>query len=198
MNYYLILGEELSLMEVSENKEEKTIAGTNELPLITFSEEAYKDMKERFGWVDVEKEVKKYVQELIDCKSVKEHERTWISAICHQFYDNIQSLNKNRFSEEDMVEFSDWIAENKYGRTSLGVWRSNDLGYKTSELVKLWQQQRKTRRVKVEVEMEEVCYGLLQEKNINKPLNSSCSFCSKRNNFQPKISSNEIKITGLC
>ena len=80
----------------------KVIAGLPDLPSIEFSDEAAKTLQERCGWVDVEKVIKDYVQELIECNSVKEYERTHISAICHTMYFKLQSINQNRFSEEDV------------------------------------------------------------------------------------------------
>ena len=44
------------------------------------------EIEEVINGYSVENVVKNYVQELIDCKSVKEHERTWISAICRQMF----------------------------------------------------------------------------------------------------------------
>lgn len=53
--------------------------------------------------MDVEKKVKDYVQELIDCKSVGEHERTWISAICNQMYTQALEDNKDKkYTLEDL------------------------------------------------------------------------------------------------
>lgn len=61
------------------------------------------EVKELLGVVDVEKKVKGYVEELIDCKSVKESERTWISAICHQMYIQAHEENKERkYTEDDL------------------------------------------------------------------------------------------------
>ena len=48
----------------------------------------------------VEKLVNNYVQELIECKSVKESERTWISAICHQSITKVKE--KYKFTEKDI------------------------------------------------------------------------------------------------
>ena len=71
-------------------------------PNIIFSD-LKEDEQKKIGWFDVKSKVKEYVQELIDCKSVKEHERTWISAICHQFFIKVQELLVDRrFTLEDM------------------------------------------------------------------------------------------------
>lgn len=55
----------------------------------------------------VEITVKNYVQELIDCKSVKEYERTWISAICHQL---LQS-NPNQYTQKDIEKTTELARE---------------------------------------------------------------------------------------
>jgi hypothetical protein len=57
----------------------------------------------------VEEIVKDYVQELIDCKSVKEHERAWISAICHQLI--IKAKEKYKYTEEDLRKVIDMARE---------------------------------------------------------------------------------------
>ncbi len=52
--------------------------------------------------------IKEYVQELIDCKSVRESERTWISAICHQAVSKA-TQSKGQYSLEDInkaIEFA--------------------------------------------------------------------------------------------
>lgn len=51
---------------------------------------------------DVDKLVNNYVQELVECKSVKESERTWISAICHQSI--TKAKEKYKFTEEDIIK----------------------------------------------------------------------------------------------
>lgn len=58
---------------------------------------------------EVEEIVKDYVQELIDCKSVKEHERAWISAICHQLI--IKAKEKYKYTEEDLRKVIDMARE---------------------------------------------------------------------------------------
>jgi hypothetical protein len=55
----------------------------------------------------VEEIVKDYVQELIDCKSVKEHERAWISAICHQLI--IKAKDKYKYTEEEYNKLLSFI-----------------------------------------------------------------------------------------
>lgn len=54
---------------------------------------------------------------------------------------SIDLLKKEQLAQESAnitrdiaVKYADWIANNKYGRTSMGVWRSNDKGYTTEEL----------------------------------------------------------------
>ena len=62
------------------------------------------EVKELISEIDVEKKVKDYVEELIDCKSVKESERTWISAICHQIYTQALEDNKDRkWTDADVI-----------------------------------------------------------------------------------------------
>lgn len=46
----------------------------------------------------------------------------------------------------------------------------------------------------VEIEMEELCCGLLRSDMKNTPLVDSCSFCSNRSNIMPKFIDNKIKI----
>jgi hypothetical protein len=48
---------------------------------------------------DNEKLVKEYIQELIDCGSVMESERTWIMPICHQILIKIKTM---MFNEDDL------------------------------------------------------------------------------------------------
>lgn len=59
--------------------------------------------KSLVGEVDVEKKVNDYVQELIDCKSVKEHEKTWISTICHKIYNQCLEDNKDRDKSTEIL-----------------------------------------------------------------------------------------------
>lgn len=46
-------------------------------------------------------------------------------------------------AENEAIEFADWIANNYYGRTSMGIWRSDNLGFNTQELFKLYKDERK-------------------------------------------------------
>lgn len=71
--------------------------------------------------------VKAYVQELIDCKSVKEHERTWISSICHQSITKSQEIYP--FSLDDVKEIINlareqyWDVDNRgFSSNTEGDW----------------------------------------------------------------------------
>lgn len=199
MNYYLILGEELllvsdekpsfgkiydndvkSVLEYTQYDEttcyyEKLIAGTNELPKITFSEEAYKEMKERFGWVDVEREA-----EIIF--PYKETRTDYATEECRKIFIEgfklCQSINKNRFSEEDMRKAIELARE---GESDWQGFINPD--FTRAEII---EQLRQPKRVKVEVEDELLNGGYSNDPN---------GHSGKR---QPKISNNTIKITRLC
>ena len=64
----------------------------------------------KIGYVDIESTVNAYVDELIECRTVSPHERTWVCAICHMMAEKVMS----KYESFERWYVDGWFEQDKF------------------------------------------------------------------------------------
>lgn len=182
---------------------DKIIAGHANLPQIKFaSQEIEDEYCKKSGWVNVDR----MARELANIKHNKpldEEERYYKD---YQKHDGIvlglqSALQLKQFSEEDMIEFCEWLTKNPL--------QLQNAAYTTKGKIDVWQSQRQPKLIKVELETEShEFYDTISAPSSIRDINGDVvlSLCKKCNKAEielknpcidPKLTSNAYTITKI-
>jgi len=95
----------------------------------------------------LEEAAEKYSLELLEAKTIQHHEKTWIKSMFIHIAKWQQEQDKNKYSEEDMFEFSQWISHEDWAYLpSKGYWvneEQEELEQKlnSKEILNMWFEQ---------------------------------------------------------
>lgn len=157
----------------------KVIAGIPELPRLDLSLIAGE-----IGYVDVEKISESVISDS-EWGNPLDKAGEFMYDQCIKYFIAGFNANPKKYTEKDMIEFDEWLRYNKPANSAFNFTAVQEGGYvaKTSSLLSVWLAQKQPKVYNVEVEMEEVEYGHVDD-------------YSKPHGFkmQPKITNNTIKV----
>ena len=94
----------------------------------------------------IESAAERYAKELIEAKTIEQHEKTWIKSV----FIHIAKWQEKTFNEQDMIDFAEYVAsypdKNRNHKSEILHAKSKyDGAERTIDLLEIWLKESKTK-----------------------------------------------------